>query len=197
MQLFLFLSGSSSLSQNLGKKNNTKYFNKKHQKHGSKWEQGREGSKKKSSLWSFFQVGPRGGPAVRAPSPLEPPGGSRQSSKLSRYFGLVVSEDHGAAGYPPDANPMQRTNTARQFADLRGPLEQVVSPCTQHVFLALLSPAAVCIQPLAYFLYQLAGLPGAQHLQVDRGPALAVYKLKNYIGLTFALLRCFWLVNYL
>lgn len=63
-----------------------------------------------------------------------------------------------------------------QLADLHGPLEQVFSPCTQRVFLTLLSPAAVCIQHLAYFLYQVAGLPGAQHLQVDCVPALAFYK---------------------
>lgn len=58
----------------------------------------------------FFSGGTRGWTCSEGTFSSWPPGGSRQPSKLSRYFGLAVSEDHGAAGYPPDVNPMQRTN---------------------------------------------------------------------------------------
>ena len=38
---------------------------------------------------------------------------------------------------------------------------------TQHMFLALLSPAAVCVQLLAHLPNHVASLPGAQYLQVQ------------------------------
>lgn len=65
-----------------------------------------KGPKKVQSL-KFHSVGAQGWTCSEGRSSW-PPGVSRQSSKLSRHFGLVVSEDH--AGYSPDVNPMQGMN---------------------------------------------------------------------------------------
>nr|KAF6405089.1 hypothetical protein HJG63_009400 [Rousettus aegyptiacus] len=64
-----------------------------------------------------------------------PSGGSRPSSKLTRYFGYGASDGHGDARYPPDVSPVQKT--PRQFAHLHRMLDPVLSSrgrCTHTVY---------------------------------------------------------------
>lgn len=95
-------------------------------------------------------------------------GGSRPSSKLTRYFVHNAFEGLEVLDTLPDLNPLQRMPGNLHTSIVcwaRSSHSGVLH--IQRVLLTLLAPAAVCIQPLSNLLNHITSLLEAQHLQVQ------------------------------
>lgn len=126
----------------------TQYFNKNCPHPTNLEETSRGGGRGPRNSSPVSEVSPggggeKGGACSEGSLSSCPPGGSRPSSKLARYFGYDASEGHRHAG--TILKPVQRT--LGQFVFHPRPPAPFLH--TRRVLPALLPAAAVCVQPLA------------------------------------------------